>query len=100
MLFRALSARKMLTLVPYRSTDIRSTSVFQAASEAGISTSLVEWYVSWPAPALSGVTVSDRFHLQGPDAPELTRVVAPEGFAEPLRGHVVTPEDVPVEDAS
>ena len=97
-LFRALSARKMLTLIPYRSTDIRSASVFQAASEAGLSTSLVEWYVTWPAPALSGVTVSDRFHLQGPEAPELTRVVAPDGFAEPLRGHVVTPAEVPVED--
>jgi hypothetical protein len=97
-LFRALAARKMLTLIPYRSTDIRSASVFRAASEAGLSASLVEWYVTWPAPALSGVTVSDRFHLQGPDAPDLTRVVAPEAIAEPLRGHVVAPGDVPVSD--
>jgi hypothetical protein len=97
-LFRALAARKWLTLIPYRSTDIRAASVFQAASEAGLSTSLVEWYVTWPAPALSGVTVSDRFHLLGPDAPELTLVAAPEAIAEPLRSHVVTPQDVPVSD--
>jgi hypothetical protein len=98
LLFRGLAARNMIPMTPYRSTEIRSTSVFQAASEAGLSTSLVEWYVTWPAPALSGVTVSDRFHLQGSDAPELTRVVAPEALAEPLRGHVVTLEDVPVGD--
>lgn len=97
-LFRALASRHLLTLTPYRSSDIRAASFFQAASEAGLSTSLVEWYVTWPAPALSGVTVSDRFHLQGPDAPELTRVVAPEALAAPLRGHVVTPADVPVRD--
>lgn len=94
--FRLLDQRRLLPMAPYRSSEVRSTSVFEAASEAGLSTSLVEWYVTWPAIPLSGVTISDRFHLQG-DGPPKPGLTYPPELAELLADRVVTGEDVPVE---
>ncbi|NNE43109.1 MAG: hypothetical protein HKN12_02785, partial [Gemmatimonadetes bacterium] len=95
-LFRALHQANRLRLIPYRSSDVRAPSVFEAASEAGMSTSLVEWYVTWPAVELSGVTVSDRFHLQNGDAP-LSAVVNPDALEEQVAHHIVAEDAVPAE---
>jgi len=96
--FRALDRRRMLPLVPYRSEQIRATSVFEAASEAGLSASCLEWYVSHPAQPLSGVRVSDRFHLQTPEQPR-EGATFPPALDEALLPLVVTEDDVPVERA-
>jgi hypothetical protein len=81
-------------VTPYRSDQVGATSVFEAASEAGLSTSRVEWYVSWPSRGLSGLDVSDRFHLQDPTGEPMAGVVAPAALGPVLLDHVVTAEDV------
>ena len=92
---RALNARHFFDRVPYRSHQVRATSVFEAASEAGLSTSLVEWYVTWPARSLTGVNVSDRFHLARDG---FEGIVSPTALGDALADHIVTSADVPVED--
>lgn len=84
-------------LSPYRSDDVAATSVFEAASEAELATSQVEWYVSWPGGPLTGVNVTDRFHLQDPVGEPMPGAVWPGALGPPLLEHVVTAEDVPVE---
>jgi hypothetical protein len=96
--FRFLHERRLVKLIPYRSSQIRATSVFEAASEAGLRASRVEWYVSWPARPLSGVNVSDRFHLQEPGMEPLPGAVSPDSLNAGLRALVVAPSAVPVED--
>jgi predicted AlkP superfamily phosphohydrolase/phosphomutase len=91
--FRYLSARNAFKLTPYRSSQITATSVFEVASEAGLSTSLVEWYVSWPTRPLTGVVVSDRFHLQKPSSPS-SDTVSPGALATILAPHIVKAENV------
>ena len=97
-LFRALDDRRLLPLVPYRSEQVQATSVFEAASEAGLSTSRIEWYVSHPARPLSGVDVSDRFHLQSVAAPR-EGATYPAALNAALLPDVVVEADVPVERA-
>ncbi|MBZ0269922.1 alkaline phosphatase family protein, partial [bacterium] len=96
-LFRRLEAARRLPMAPYRSGQVHATSVFEAASEAGLSVSQVEWYVSWPAKPLTGVTVSDRFHLQRPGVPVPDGLVSPDSLTAPLSRSVVTENDVPME---
>jgi hypothetical protein len=96
--FRFLHERRLVKLIPYRSSQIRATSVFEAASEAGLPTTQIEWYVSWPARPLSGVNVSDRFHLQEPGMEALPGAVSPDSVNAALRSFVVAPHAVPVED--
>ena len=96
--FRALDRRRRLRLVPYQSDQVQATSVFEAASEAGLSASEIEWYVTYPARALSGVCVSDRFHLQKIDAP-FAAATSPAGLNTSILPLLVTKDDVPVEQA-
>jgi predicted AlkP superfamily phosphohydrolase/phosphomutase len=96
--FRALDRQRRLPLVPYQSDQVHATTVFEAASEAGLSTSLVEWYVTYPARPLSGVCVSDRFHLQTKDAP-FAATTYPAALNASILPHLVTKDDVPVERA-
>ena len=96
--FRALDRARALRLTAYRSEQVRATGVFEAASEAGLSASRISWYVTWPARPVTGVTVSDRFHLLDPDGPELTGVVYPEALTGPLTPHVVSAEDIALDD--
>ncbi|MFN8178747.1 MAG: alkaline phosphatase family protein [bacterium] len=95
-LFRALDRRHAFPLVPYRSEQVKATSVFEAASEAGIPTTEIEWYVSHPARPLSGVCVSDRFHLQARDR-RLEGATYPAALDSLLAGEIVRADDVPVE---
>jgi hypothetical protein len=95
-IFRALDRRRLLPLVPYRSEQVRATSVFEAASEAGLSATQIEWYVSHPARPLSGVSVSDRFHLLSAANPA-RGAVHPEALQEHLVPAIVRGDDVPLE---
>jgi len=96
--FLHLVHRAGLTRVaPYRSGDVGATSVFEAASEAGLATTRVEWYVSWPAGPLAGVNVSDRFHLQDPLGEPMPGAVWPDALGPSLLPHVVTRDEVAVE---
>ncbi|GJM45478.1 MAG: hypothetical protein DHS20C21_23200 [Gemmatimonadota bacterium] len=96
-LFRAMDAARLFKLAPYRSGQVNATSVWEVASEAGLSASQIEWYVSWPARPLNGVTVSDRFHLQSPGGTPISGLVSPEALSEPLQEQVVTEDDISVE---
>lgn len=96
-LFRGLDRRRLLGTAPYRSSDVRTASLFEAASEAGLSTSLIEWYVTWPAVPLTGVTVSDRFHLREAQA-DLPGLVHPPGLQPVLAEHVVDAAEIPLRD--
>jgi hypothetical protein len=91
-----MEAARRLPMAPYRSGQVMATSVFEAASEAGLSVSRVEWYVSWPAKALTGVNVSDRFHLQRPGVPRPEGLVFPDSLTQPLAANVVAENDVPL----
>jgi hypothetical protein len=84
-------------VTPYRSSDVGATNVFEAASEAGLATSVVEWYVTWPAGRLAGVNVSDRFHLQDPTGDPLPGAVWPDTLGASLLHHVVPAEDIPID---
>lgn len=95
--FRALDRRRLLPLVPYRSDQVRTTSVFEAASEAGLSATQIEWYVSHPARPLSGVTVSDRFHLQ--QAGSSQGAVHPAALQTHLLPCIVRGDEMPLERA-
>jgi hypothetical protein len=95
--FRFLDARGLVKLVPYRSSQIRSTSIFEAASEAGLPATQIEWFVSWPARRLSGTCVSDRFHLQAPGLEPLPGAVAPDSANAGLRSLVVAPDSVSID---
>jgi hypothetical protein len=95
--FRAADRRRLLGSAPYRSSDVRAASLFEAASEAGLSTSLIEWYVTWPAVPLSGVTVSDRFHLRDAHG-TLPGLVHPAALESALTAHVVDAERIPLGD--
>lgn len=97
-LFRLLEKRHLLKLSGYRSSQVHATSVFDAASEAGLPATRIEWYVSWPAVPLSGVDVSDRFHLQSTGKELLPGAVAPDSMNAALLPFVTTPENVPLVD--
>ncbi len=96
--FRFLYDRRLLRLASYRSSQVRSTSVFEAASEAGLGASRIEWFVSWPARPLSGVEVSDRFHLQTQESGALPGAVAPDSLNAALRPLIVTPEELGLDE--
>ncbi|MEZ5064650.1 MAG: alkaline phosphatase family protein [bacterium] len=94
--FRWASRHRLLPLRPYRSGQVQATSVFEAASEAGLSATRLEWYVSWPATPLSGVNVSDRFHLLDPADPQLEGTVSPEALTPHLLPDIVPVSDIPL----
>jgi hypothetical protein len=96
--FRFLNQHHLLRLSSYRSSQVRATSIFEAASEAGIPATQIEWYVTWPARLLSGVSVSDRFHLQAPGKEALPRAVYPDSTNADLRPQIVAPSQIPLED--
>ncbi|MGH2571713.1 MAG: alkaline phosphatase family protein, partial [bacterium] len=95
--FHLLHRAGFTRVTPYRSTDVGATTVFEAASEAGLATSLVEWYVTWPARELAGVNVTDRFHLQDPTGNPIPGAVWPDTLGASLLRHVVSAEDVPLD---
>jgi len=104
--FLTKTASRMLHLVhragltrvtSYRSGDVRATTVFEAAAEAGLATTRVEWYVTWPAGRLAGVDVTDRFHLQDPTGEPMPGAVSPEALGASLLRHVVTEDEISVD---
>jgi hypothetical protein len=94
---RALKGSPWHSVAPYRSSEIRATTIFEAASEALLSSTQIEWYVTWPAKPLSGVSISDRFHLQDPQEEPMPGAVNPMAIAPHLMRHVVTGDDIPLE---
>jgi hypothetical protein len=93
--FRLLYKRGLLPMTPYHSDEVTATSVFDVAAEAGLAPDLIEWYVTWPAWAASGVVVSDRFHLQRRGEPSLAGAVFPPELAPVLAEKIWNAADVP-----
>ncbi len=63
----------------------RVKTMWDVASDAGLRTSVVNWWATWPAPGGSGIVVSDRATLRLEHGGTLDAEVAPETLYEPLR---------------
>jgi hypothetical protein len=65
----------------------RVKTMWDVASEAGLRTSLVNWWATWPAPSGgSGIVLSDRATLRLEHGGMLDAEIAPDTLYEPLRG--------------
>ncbi len=64
----------------------RVKTIWEVASEAGLRTSVVNWWATWPAPSGgSGIVLSDRATLRLEHGGALDAEIAPETWYEPLR---------------
>jgi hypothetical protein len=59
--------------------------MWDVASDAGLRTTIVNWWATWPAPAGSGIVLSDRATLRLEHGGTLDAEIAPASLYEPLR---------------
>ena len=86
----------------YTNPDIKSWSVWEIFSRAGLRAGAVNWWNTWPAYPLNGFIVSDRVHhwrasARGVDRPP-SHLTHPQEFLEQLRGAMVAPDQVTADD--
>ena len=67
-------------------SERRAKTFWEVAAEAGLRTSVVNWWATWPAPPGSGVVLSDRATLRLERGGALDAELAPPSLYEPLRG--------------
>jgi hypothetical protein len=61
-------------------------TMWEVASDAGLRTTVVNWWATWPAPAAgSGIVLSDRATLRLEHGGPLDAEIAPASLYEPLR---------------
>ena len=63
----------------------RVRTMWDVASDAGLRTTIVNWWATWPAPAGSGIVLSDRATLRLEHGGTLDAEIAPASLYEPLR---------------
>jgi len=89
----------------YGSADRKGPALWNIASDAGLSVSVVNWWVTYPLEAVRGVMVSDhvlareiqgRRNLTGAVQPEGGPIVYPEAWDEPVRA--LAKETLPLTD--
>ena len=66
-------------------TERREKTFWEVAAEAGLRTAVVNWWATWPAPADSGVVLSDRATLRLEHGGTLDAEIAPADVYERLR---------------
>jgi hypothetical protein len=66
-------------------SERRARTFWEVAAEAGLRTSVVNWWATWPAPADAGVVLSDRATLRLERGGALDAEIAPATLYEPLR---------------
>ena len=66
-------------------TERRAKTFWEVAADAGLRTSVVNWWATWPAPAETGVVLSDRATLRLERGGALDAEIAPASLYEPLR---------------
>jgi hypothetical protein len=82
---------------PVSRNERRTAALWEMLSDRGLRVVVVNWWASWPATAVNGVVVSDRFHASlRPDRTlAATRgLTFPEPLARELIPDVVRPEDL------
>jgi len=67
-------------------TERREKTFWEVAADAGLRTAVVNWWATWPAPADSGVILSDRATLRLEHGGPLDAEIAPPDVYERLRG--------------
>jgi hypothetical protein len=63
----------------------RTKTVWEVAADAGLRTSVVNWWATWPAPTDSGIVVTDRAMLRLEHGGDLDREIAPASLYAGLR---------------
>ena len=63
----------------------RARSFWEVAAGAGLQTAVVNWWATWPAPAGSGIVVTDRAALRLDRGGDLDAEIAPASLYEHLR---------------
>jgi hypothetical protein len=63
----------------------RSKTFWEVASDCGLSTAVVNWWATWPAPAESGVVITDRATLRLERGGELDAELAPPSLYATLK---------------
>ena len=66
-------------------SERRARTFWEVAAEAGLRTSVVNWWATWPAPAGEGIVLSDRAILRLERGGPLDAELAPDSLYEPLR---------------
>jgi len=66
-------------------SERRAKTFWEVAAEAGLRTSVVNWWATWPAPADAGVVLSDRATLRLERGGAVDAELAPASLYEPLR---------------
>ena len=66
-------------------TERRAKTFWEVAAAAGLRTSVVNWWATWPATADTGVVLSDRATLRLERGGALDAEIAPASLYEPLR---------------
>ena len=63
----------------------RAKTMWEVAAEAGLRTAVVNWWASWPAPAGTGIVITDRGPLRLEHGGALDAEIAPADLYGPLR---------------
>ena len=63
----------------------RSKTFWEVAADHGLTTIVVNWWATWPAPEMGGVVLTDRSTLRLERGGELDAEIAPPALYEPLR---------------
>ena len=63
----------------------RSKTIWEIAEQAGLRTAVVNWWATWPAPAQSGIVVSDRALLRLEHGGPLDSEIAPAALYPELQ---------------
>jgi hypothetical protein len=66
-------------------SERRAKTFWEVAAEAGLRTSVVNWWATWPASAGPGIVLSDRATLRLERGGALDAELAPASLYEPLR---------------
>jgi hypothetical protein len=66
-------------------TERRAKTFWEVAAEAGLRTSVVNWWATWPARPDAGIVLSDRATLRLERGGPLDAEIAPASLYEPLR---------------
>jgi hypothetical protein len=83
---RAATDLVRLTRPSIASRDERRVkTIWEVAEEAGLRTSVVNWWASWPAPPSGGIVITDRAILRLEQGGALDGEIAPASLYEPLR---------------
>jgi Type I phosphodiesterase / nucleotide pyrophosphatase len=98
-----LEERGLITDGPITSSLRRVPALWNIASEAGSPIAVVDWWATWPAEPVLGAIVSDRVNFwrmaERGHPPEDSDLTFPRGLEEELRGLILSPDAVTIDQA-